>query len=44
MLLGSDAPFPLSEQMAGGLIRDALTDEEDSQRLLDGNARAFFNL
>ncbi|MGR2678667.1 MULTISPECIES: hypothetical protein [Chromobacterium] len=44
MLLGLVAPFPLGEQMLGGLIRDTVTDEEDSQRLLDGNARAFFHL
>lgn len=44
VMLGSDAPFPLGEQTVGGLIRDTVTDEEDRQRLLAGNARAFFNL
>ncbi|NHR04974.1 amidohydrolase [Chromobacterium haemolyticum] len=44
VMLGSDAPFPLGEQVVGGLIRYTVTDEEDRQRLLAGNARAFFNL
>lgn len=45
VMLGSDYPFPLGEQQIGGLIRGAgLFDAAQQQRLLGGNAAAFFGL
>jgi len=45
VMLGSDYPFPLGEQRIGGLVSDAaFLSDEDRQRLLRGNARAFFGL
>ncbi|VTU45863.1 amidohydrolase family protein [Variovorax sp. PBL-E5] len=45
VMLGSDYPFPLGEQRIGQLIRDAdFLGEDDRQRLLRGNAQAFFGI
>jgi aminocarboxymuconate-semialdehyde decarboxylase len=45
VMLGSDYPFPLGEQQIGGLIRGAgLFDADQQQRLLSGNAAAFFGI
>lgn len=45
VMLGSDYPFPLGEQRIGELIRDAgFLGAGDRQRLLQGNAQAFFSL
>lgn len=45
VMLGSDYPFPLGEQRIGNLIRDAeFLGKEDQQRLLRGNAEAFFRI
>jgi len=43
VMLGSDAPFPLGEQQIGSLVREAeFLSAADKQRLLRGNAEAFF--
>jgi aminocarboxymuconate-semialdehyde decarboxylase len=45
VMLGSDYPFPLGEQRIGKLVGDAaFLSEPDRQRLLRGNAEAFFAL
>ncbi|VTU46684.1 putative metal-dependent hydrolase of the TIM-barrel fold protein (plasmid) [Variovorax sp. SRS16] len=45
VMLGSDYPFPLGEQRIGQLIRDAdFLGGDDRQRLLRGNAQAFFGI
>jgi aminocarboxymuconate-semialdehyde decarboxylase len=45
VMLGSDAPFPLGEQQIGSLVREAgFLGADDKQRLLRGNAEAFFAL
>jgi len=45
VMLGSDSPFPLGEQQIGSLVREAgFLSAEDKQRLLRGNAEAFFAL
>jgi aminocarboxymuconate-semialdehyde decarboxylase len=45
VMLGSDAPFPLGEQQIGSLVRgSAFLGDADKQRLLRGNALAFFAL
>ncbi len=45
VMLGSDAPFPLGEQQIGRLVREAgFLGVDDKQRLLRGNAEAFFAL
>jgi aminocarboxymuconate-semialdehyde decarboxylase len=45
VMLGSDSPFPLGEQCIGSLVRDAPhLDDADRQRMLHGNAEAFFGL
>ena len=45
VMLGSDYPFPLGEQRIGNLIRDAeFLSKDDRNRLLRGNAEAFFSL
>jgi aminocarboxymuconate-semialdehyde decarboxylase len=44
-MLGSDYPFPLGEQRIGALVGDAaFLSPQDRQRLLRGNAEAFFGL
>ena len=45
VMLGSDSPFPLGEQQIGGLVREApFLDDTARQRILRGNAEAFFGL
>jgi len=45
VMLGSDAPFPLGEQQIGSLVREAgFLSAGDKQRLLRGNAEAFFSI
>ena len=45
VMLGSDYPFPLGEQSIGTLIGDAeFFTTADRQRLLQGNAQAFFGV
>jgi aminocarboxymuconate-semialdehyde decarboxylase len=45
VMLGSDYPFPLGEQQIGSLVREsAFLSAEHKQRLLRGNAEAFFGL
>jgi aminocarboxymuconate-semialdehyde decarboxylase len=45
VMLGSDYPFPLGEQRIGALVGDAaFLSPQDRQRLLRGNAEAFFGL
>ena len=45
VMLGSDYPFPLGEQRIGSLVADApFLDEAARQRMLHGNAEAFFGL
>lgn len=45
VMLGSDYPFPLGEQVIGSLVREVpFLDAEDRERMLRGNAQAFFGL
>jgi aminocarboxymuconate-semialdehyde decarboxylase len=45
VMLGSDYPFPLGEQQVGSLVRGSTTlNAESKQRLLGGNAAAFFEI
>jgi aminocarboxymuconate-semialdehyde decarboxylase len=44
VLLGSDYPFPLGEERVGEVIRTAGLDASIQQRLLGGNAMAFFSI
>jgi len=45
VMLGSDSPFPLGEQRIGSLVNDAgFLSDADRQRMLRGNAQAFFGL
>ena len=45
VMLGSDSPFPLGEQQIGSLVRESpYLDAADRQRMLRGNAEAFFGL
>jgi aminocarboxymuconate-semialdehyde decarboxylase len=45
VMLGSDYPFPLGEQRIGSLVSEApFLDEAARQRMLRGNAAAFFNM
>jgi aminocarboxymuconate-semialdehyde decarboxylase len=45
VMLGSDYPFPLGEQRIGSLVAEApFLGEADRQRMLRGNAEAFFDL
>jgi aminocarboxymuconate-semialdehyde decarboxylase len=45
VMLGSDQPFPLGEQRVGELVAGApFLAEADRQRILHGNASAFFGL
>ena len=44
VLLGSDYPFPLGEEHAGSVIRNAGFDAEATARMLGGNAVAMFGL
>ena len=45
VMLGSDYPFPLGEQVIGSLVAQAsFLSAPDRQRILRGNAEAFFNL
>ncbi|MEJ8859172.1 amidohydrolase family protein [Variovorax robiniae] len=45
VMLGSDYPFPLGEQSIGSLVRGVeFLSADQKQRILHGNAAAFFNL
>jgi aminocarboxymuconate-semialdehyde decarboxylase len=45
VMLGSDYPFPLGEARIGALIKEVpFLSPDERQRLLSGNARAFFGL
>jgi len=45
VMLGSDSPFPLGEQRIGSLVRESpYLAEADRERMLRGNAEAFFGL
>ncbi|MES2072852.1 MAG: amidohydrolase family protein [Pseudomonadota bacterium] len=44
VMLGSDYPYPLGEQDVGSLIRSSGFSDASSQKLLSGNAKAFFQL
>jgi aminocarboxymuconate-semialdehyde decarboxylase len=44
VMLGSDYPYPLGEQEAGKLIRDAGFGAQRTGRLLGGNASEFFGI
>ena len=45
VMLGSDYPFPLGEQQVGSLVKGSTTlNAESKQRLLGGNASAFFEI
>ncbi len=45
VMLGSDSPFPLGEQRIGSLVRESpYLDDARPQRMLRGNAEAFFGL
>ena len=44
VLLGSDYPFPLGEERVGELIHTSHLSTVSQQRLLGGNAQAFFNI
>jgi aminocarboxymuconate-semialdehyde decarboxylase len=45
VMLGSDYPYPLGEQKIGHLVSDGDTlSAVEKQRILTGNAKAFFNL
>jgi aminocarboxymuconate-semialdehyde decarboxylase len=45
VMLGSDSPFPLGEQRIGSLVRETPhLGDTDRQRILRGNAEAFFGL
>ena len=45
VMLGSDYPFPLGERRIGSLVAEApFLSGDDRQRILRGNAEAFFNL
>jgi aminocarboxymuconate-semialdehyde decarboxylase len=45
VMLGSDYPFPLGEQQVGSLVRGSTAlNAESKQRLLGGNAAAFFEI
>ncbi|MES2104563.1 MAG: amidohydrolase family protein [Pseudomonadota bacterium] len=44
VMLGSDYPYPLGEQQVGDLIRSSSLPDASRQRLLGGNAKAFFQL
>jgi aminocarboxymuconate-semialdehyde decarboxylase len=44
VMLGSDYPYPLGEQKIGKLIRDSRFSSQTRDRLLSGNARAFFGI
>lgn len=45
VMQGTDAPFPLGEQQAGALVQSCdFLNAQDRERILDGNARAFFGL
>lgn len=44
VMLGSDYPFPLGEQRIGTLIHSSAYSAADKARLLQGNAKRFFNL
>ncbi len=44
VMLGSDYPYPLGEEHIGALIRASQFSSEAKQRMLSGNAAAFFGL
>ncbi|MFV0282870.1 MAG: amidohydrolase family protein [Castellaniella sp.] len=45
VMLGSDYPYPLGEQRIGALVSETgLLEDDEKHRILDGNARTFFNL
>jgi aminocarboxymuconate-semialdehyde decarboxylase len=45
VMLGSDYPFPLGEQRIGRLVAEAaFLSPAERERILHGNARAFFDL
>lgn len=45
VMLGTDAPFPLGEQQPGALVNSSsVLDAEQRERILRGNAAAFFGL
>lgn len=45
VMMGTDAPFPLGEQVPGALVRTAdFLDEAARAKILEGNARQFFDL